>query len=225
MKKYLLTALLSYATMIAAAQNKQANPTYFLPNGTKISADKLDSVNQAWGNKGYMMNHDDQHPDEIHISPMTDEFLKKMAEREANLKLMLNQPAPDFKLTDLSGKTWTLADLKGKTVVLNFWFTTCIPCLKEMPKLNELKKSYTSNNIVFFAFALEDSLTLKAFLKNHVFSYTVFPKTKETGNAYHIANYPTSMVIDPSGVIRFLKLGGDNIADELKLAINSVQKI
>ncbi|WP_259068600.1 peroxiredoxin family protein [Mucilaginibacter sp. X4EP1] len=225
MKKYLLTALLSYAVMIAAAQNKPDNTKYLLPNGAIVTADKLDSVNKSWGNKGYLMNHDDKNPNEVHISPMTDAFLKEMAEREASLKQMLNQPAPDFKLTGLSGKTWTLADLKGKTIVLNFWFTSCVPCLEEMPKLNEVEKKYASNNIVFFAFALEDNGTLKNFLKTHTFNYTIFSQTKETGKAYHVSNYPTSMVIDPSGIIRFLHLGGNNIVAELSSAIESAQKI
>jgi thiol-disulfide isomerase/thioredoxin len=217
MKRYVLLALLSYSSLHVKAQTKRQ---YFLPDGKKITETQLDSVNKAWGGKGFLMNHVDQHPDEIHVSPMTDEFLKQAADEKANLDKILNQPAPDFSLTDVDGKTWSLADLKGKIIVLNFWFTTCMPCIDEMPKLNLIKKKY-ADKVVFLAFGLNDSGTIKAFLKNHPFDYTLFPETKAIGQAYHVAGYPTSMVIDTKGVIRFLQAGGKGIDQALPSAIEA----
>ena len=48
----------------------------------------------------------------------------------------------NFTLTDLNGKSWTLKDLKGKVVMLNFWATWCPPCRKEMPDLEALYKRF-----------------------------------------------------------------------------------
>ena len=45
---------------------------------------------------------------------------------------------PDFELVDLQGRTWRLADLKGKTAFVNVWATWCAPCRKEMPHLQRL---------------------------------------------------------------------------------------
>jgi thiol-disulfide isomerase/thioredoxin len=217
MKRYLLLALLSYISFNVKAQTK---PRYFLPDGKIIAEAQLDSINKAWGNKGFLMKHDDKTPDQIHVLPMTDEFLKRAAEEKAGLDKMLNHQAPDFTLTDVDGKTWSLAELKGKIVVLNFWFTTCMPCIDEMPKLNLVKKKY-ADKVVFLAFGLNDSDTIKAFLKNHPFDYTLFPETKTIGQAYQVEGYPTSMVIDAKGVIRFVQAGGKNIEQTLPSAIEA----
>ncbi|MBX9871655.1 MAG: TlpA family protein disulfide reductase, partial [Burkholderiaceae bacterium] len=48
------------------------------------------------------------------------------------------QPVPPLQALDMQGKTWTLADLRGRAVVLNFWATWCPPCRAEMPSLQQL---------------------------------------------------------------------------------------
>ena len=222
MKKYLLLAVTSYLSFTAMAQTSQPLVKYFLPDGKIVADDKLDSVTKAWGNKGFMMTHDDKHPDEVHLFPMTDELLKEAAEKKANLNKMLNQPAPDFKLTDLSGKTYSLNELKGKVVVLNFWFTSCMPCMDEMPKLNAIKKKYEAANVVFLAFALDNKAAITTFLKKHTFEYNILPGAQEVSKAYHVSSYPTSIVIDKKGVIRFLQITGANIGIALPSAIDAV---
>jgi peroxiredoxin len=65
-----------------------------------------------------------------------------------------NRLAPDFELDDVNGGKVRLSDFKGKTVVLNFWTTTCQPCLEEMPSLAELAnvlKTRRRQNIVSIA--------------------------------------------------------------------------
>ncbi|GAB2698683.1 hypothetical protein GCM10027037_23760 [Mucilaginibacter koreensis] len=210
--------LLALSLSVRAQQTNQVQ--YKLPDGKIVSEHQLDSVNKAWGSRGFLMNHNTAHPEIVVISPMTDEYLKERAEQDATLKLLLNKPAPDFTLTDVKGKQWKLSALKGKTVVLNFWFTTCTGCVQEMPELNKLEKSYTNNNVVFLAPGLDDAKAINHFLKNHPFNYTLLPKAKTVSELYHVNTYPTSMVIDPEGIIRFQQVGGKNIEDALSAAIN-----
>ena len=50
----------------------------------------------------------------------------------------VGKPAPDFTLVDRQGKTWTLSQLKGQVVFINFWATWCPPCREEMPSMQRL---------------------------------------------------------------------------------------
>ena len=64
---------------------------------------------------------------------------------------------PGFNVLDLQGNRLTTAELKGKVLVLNFWFIGCSPCEMERPSLNDLKKLYAENkDVVFIAFAKND---------------------------------------------------------------------
>jgi peroxiredoxin len=222
MKKILSMALLVGSSLAALAQ-KSEQMRFFLPNGKEIKADQLDSVKKAWGNRDPLMSHDDEHPNEMHLSPMTDAYIKQMKNEKEELQKLLNKPAPDFSLSDLSGKVWKLSALKGKIVVLNFWFTTCPGCVQEMPELNQLKKRFTVSDVVFLALTFNDAETIRVFLKNHPFNYTILPKAQPVCNAYHINSYPTSVIIDPKGIIRFLQVGGTDIKEKLTKLITDIR--
>ena len=197
---------------------------YQLPDGKIVTYDKLDSVEKAWGNKQISMTHYAKHPDLVFISPITDDLKQQLANDEAELNKLLNQHAPNFTLTDLTGKRWTLAALRGKTVVLNFWFVACAGCVEEMPYLNDLVQNYQGQQVVFLGLALDDAKAIKTFLSKHKFAYNLFPKAGAVSKQYHISMYPTSFVIDPNGVIRFAQLGGDNIEQKITDAIQSIIK-
>jgi peroxiredoxin len=225
MKKYISGALLLLASSLTSYAQQSNQTLYKLPDGKIIGHDRLDSDNAAWGNRGFLMTHNDSDTAMIRVSPMTEAYLKQMADNEANLKALLNKPAPNFTLTDLSGKKWVLSTLKGRTVVLNFWFTTCVGCIQEMPELNELQKTYAKSSTVFLALGLDDAKATKRFVTGHPFNYTLLPKSKAVSDLYHVSAYPTSIVIDPKGVIRLQQVGGKNIKAEIIAAINNTNKI
>ena len=64
--------------------------------------------------------------------------------------LVVGEPAPDFSLVDLKGQTWTLSDLKGQVVFINFWATWCAPCKEEMPSLDRLQTNKDLSNLKVF---------------------------------------------------------------------------
>jgi peroxiredoxin len=139
-----------------------------------------------------------------------DEFRKalnapKFLEIEKGIALKLGKPAPSFSVVDVDGVKYDLRELKGKVVVLNFWFIGCAPCRREVPKLNELVEKYKSKDVVFLAFEVNanEPAKVKAITENW-FHYTQIPtKRKEVATAYDVKTYPTSYVIDQSGIIRF----------------------
>src|SRR5262249_39556362 len=88
-------------------------------------------------------------------------FLK--ASRTAGIAAQEKKKPYPFDVVSLDGKHWSLAELKGKTVALNFWFVGCLPCREEIPVLNQLVEQY--KDVEFLGFALDDSDQLRDFLK------------------------------------------------------------
>jgi thiol-disulfide isomerase/thioredoxin len=66
-------------------------------------------------------------------------------------------PPPPLSFNDLSGKPHTLADYRGKIVVLNFWATWCLPCREELPMLSKLAAGYADKDVSFLTVSLDDA--------------------------------------------------------------------
>ena len=121
--------------------------------------------------------------------------------------------APAFKLTSMDGKVFESASLRGKVVILNFWFTGCVPCVAEMPKLNELVEKFKDDDVVFIAPTWDSKTVLQTFLKNHTFKYNIVPSaislivnTYSSGTGEVVM--PTTIIIDKEGSIHTRIEGG-----------------
>lgn len=91
-------------------------------------------------------------------------------------KIAIQGTPIDFTATDMNGKKVSIADLRGKVVVLNLWFINCPNCLSEIRSLNQIVQQYRSNNdVVFIAPAASPKRELEAFLKKNPFDYQVLP--------------------------------------------------
>ena len=136
---------------------------------------------------------------------------------------LIGTKATDFNLKDLKGKTHLLSELKGKVVVLNFWFVECKPCIMEMPELNELVEEFKEKNIVFLAIALNDKKQLKKFLKTTDFNYKVVANGQTSADSYGVKGFPTNVIIDQNGIIHYVSTGiGPNNKENLQKAINEL---
>lgn len=113
-----------------------------------------------------------------------------------------------FKTTDMYGKKINTSELIGKTIVLNFWFINCPPCRSEIPHLNKLVEKYKEDkNIVFIAIALDEASEIETFLKSIPFNYQIIDKGRWLAANYSINSFPTNVVIDKGGIIRFHSTG------------------
>ncbi|GEM_PF-1190009 len=79
----------------------------------------------------------------------------------------------DFTLMGLDGRKWTLSELRGKVVLVNFWATWCPPCRKEMPDLDALYKKYTNQGFVVLAISDEQPEVVRSFLAKHKVAYPI----------------------------------------------------
>jgi len=106
----------------------------------------------------------------------------------------------DFTLTDLEGKNWTLRDLRGKVVLINFWATWCPPCRKEMPDLDALYKRFKDQGLVILAIDDEAVAKIKPYLTENPVSFPILlDPGRKVNDAFHIGGIPKSFVFDRQG--------------------------
>lgn len=124
----------------------------------------------------------------------------------------VGQPAPDFQLTLVDGTKVSLADLRGKVVVLNFWATWCVPCREELPLLDGYYKAQEKVGLRVFAVTTEDSLPLYQLKK--LFAVMHIPAVRHIKGPYDtLGAVPTNFVIDRNGVVRYAKANAFTLDD------------
>ncbi len=114
------------------------------------------------------------------------------------------KPAPIFELPDINGKKVSLADFKGKVVLINFWATWCGPCKAEMPSLNNLYAAFKNEGFVVLAVSLDPSeKPVRSFVaeKGLAFPVLMDPEKEVYFDLYAAFAMPTSFLIDRKGMI------------------------
>ena len=108
----------------------------------------------------------------------------------------------DFTLQDLDGKTHTLSDYRGKWVVVNFWATTCPPCIKEMPELSDFHDRHKDKDAVVLGVNFEDirESWMRAFLNSVDVSYPILPWGTSPATPFGpVIALPTTFIVSPDG--------------------------
>jgi peroxiredoxin len=110
--------------------------------------------------------------------------------------------APAFTLPDLKGVPVSLASLRGKVVVLDFWATWCPPCRREIPDFISLQSQYGAKGLQVVGVALDEPEAVKAFAAQSRMNYPVLLGTDDIARMYGgITGIPTTFIIDKSGKI------------------------
>jgi len=125
------------------------------------------------------------------------QFKAAMAKLEADDQ---RRQEANFTLTDLQGKTWSLRELKGKVVLVNFWATWCSPCRKEMPDLNALYQRFKDQGFVILAISDEEADKVKPFIAERNISYPVMlDPGRKVNELFQVEGIPKSFVYDREG--------------------------
>lgn len=141
-----------------------------------------------------------------------------------SLYQMEGKKLPGFNFIDLQNKTYNQENTKGKIVVVKCWFIGCVPCVKEMPALNELVKEYKNrNDILFISLAMDKKEPLEKFLKKTAFDYAVIPEQKNYMiDTLAITQYPTHLIVNEQGIITKVVNGHKELSAALrKQAVSS----
>jgi thiol-disulfide isomerase/thioredoxin len=129
----------------------------------------------------------------------------------STVPVQVNFSAPELTLTDIQSVEHSLADYRGKVVLVNLWATWCPPCKEEMPALEALYNKYVDDGFVIIAINDGDPTPdVLQFVKDYQLTFPVWldPTYIATEQAFKTLNLPSSFVIDRSGTVRLMWVGG-----------------
>jgi len=133
----------------------------------------------------------------VHAASDDPRLAAAMHELEAADKV---RESANFTLTGLHGKQWTLKDLRGHVVLVNFWATWCPPCRKEMPDLDALYRRFQKDGLVILAISDEQSATVRAFIAEHKVSYPILlDPGRKVNELFQVEGIPKSFVYNREG--------------------------
>jgi thiol-disulfide isomerase/thioredoxin len=116
----------------------------------------------------------------------------------------LAKPLQEFALADLSGRTWRLADLKGKVAFVNVWATSCGPCRAELPFVEKLyQQMKEAQDVLVLTLNADDNPALiEPFLRQNKYTFPVLPALSYLEHMDSALVVPQNWVVDRSGVLR-----------------------
>lgn len=141
------------------------------------------------------------------------------AARAATAEIVKGQKAPDFSLSTLKGNKVSLAGLRGKVVLIDFWAEWCAPCKKELPELDKIGKDLQARGVVIVAVNI-DKQKGNAERLVKALGLSLDPALDPNGTVaaqYDLPKMPTSYVVDKKGTVRFIHEGFDGAKDAAKI--------
>jgi peroxiredoxin len=123
------------------------------------------------------------------------------------------EPFPDFTLKDLHGRAVSLSQFRGKVVILNLWMTTCPPCKKEMPMLQQLQKKYANQGVVVVGISADEKAnTAASFARTLGVTYPllIHPAlmiSESEQQKFGLLGLPTTYILDKTGSVRKKVIG------------------
>lgn len=133
----------------------------------------------------------------VKVSMDDPQFAAAMAKLEAD---DLSRQGADFTLADLKGKRWSLKELRGSVVLVNFWATWCPPCRKEMPDLDALYRRWGPKGLVILAISDEEAGKVEPFMAEHPVSYPILlDPGRKVNETFRVEGIPKTFVYDRAG--------------------------
>ncbi|MEO1130713.1 MAG: TlpA disulfide reductase family protein [Planctomycetota bacterium] len=146
---------------------------------------------------------------------------ERFREIKPRLQRLVGKEAPEFTVQRWVGDEYTMKDMRGEIVVLDFWGTWCPPCLRAIPHLNQLSETYDDQGVTVLGICddTRKAERLSSTIKQYDMRYpTALDKNKGSFSAYNGQWYPFIVLVDRKGIIRAAGLtpkGLDKALEEL----------
>jgi thiol-disulfide isomerase/thioredoxin len=170
-------------------------------------------VLNAWGRHLDRMNSDAGQPQILNPMRTTSEIVFPSSSGTlpaAWVPEFSGQQHDLWNIRALDGHAVTLDDFKGKVVFLNFWSTSCAPCIAEMPGMETLLDSLKNERVVFLAVTQDDETTVRGFLKKQPMRFPTYLSSEKPPNDLFTLGIPTTFILDTRGAAVFRYTGPVN---------------
>jgi thiol-disulfide isomerase/thioredoxin len=129
-------------------------------------------------------------------------YAKDAIDDDKRVAGVLNKPAADWEAKDLNGKTWSRADLKGRVVVMDFWYRGCGWCIYAMPQVKQLAADYKDKPVMVLGMNTDPEEKDARFVVKEL--GLEYPQIKAEGlpERFGVQGFPTLIIIDQAGVVR-----------------------
>ncbi len=133
-----------------------------------------------------------------------------------SLRVDSGRTAPDFSVRTVTGDSLTLANFRGKFVLLDFWGTWCAPCRQEIPNLINVYNTFSRDDLLVIGLAKDDPEKLKNYMKEKEIPYPNALANDKILKSYGIFAFPTTYLIAPDGIIIAKNLRGEDIVQKIR---------
>ena len=153
------------------------------------------------------------------------EMQARMMDSDQEKSTLIGKDAIPFSVRDILGNSYSSKELKGKIIVVNFWFVECKPCVMEIPELNGLVDKYAGKDVVFLGLATNDQSRIETFIKTQAYKYHLIPSSRDVAAAYEVMYYPTHLIIDKNSKVAYHVTGlGPTTISDLDATIDTLLK-
>lgn len=200
MKKIILI-ILSIISLFSCKTEKEKETFYQAPNGKIFTSTEYEDVKVKMSARGEIQE------EILSTTERNDSIIKffKTTVKEINpyaaMDNFIGKKLPFENLTDINGNKFSIKSLIGKPTLVNLWFVNCLPCIEEMPQLNDLKKHY-GEKVNFLAVTFNDKKKVEEFLIKKTFDFTHIVDAQIEMDKLNNQSYPLNIYLDKEGIIQ-----------------------